>query len=519
MKKITGISLIIILILYLILLPKYILIEEIIGIYLIPILLIVFISTLVYFLIRIFNTINYKRFIINSLIVSCILQIGIISLILWSASPRDFSRDDVIDDIDYAIRIMEDVHPNLYHNLSKDAFYLKADSIKQTLPEKITDAEAFKILRSTFSMIRDGHTGGGWNFFSNRGAGMLKRTLPYRIEIRNERLFVTKNYNYKNKIPIGSEIIRINEIPAYQCLQEVSKLISYEIIPFRNSMLETPMFWSLWNDFKSFELSYIAPESKSVNTIKASGGIISKLMFFQDNKPNKIDYSYKSLSSDIGYLEFNSFRNLNKFKIFLDSTFKVIQSNNIEDLIIDIRKNGGGNSTLGDELMQYISANDFRMFDSCLIKISDELNKKNYFDGMDSKKRVIGSVYNASDSSKTKLRENPLRFNGQSYLLVSGNTFSSATDFASSFQCYQVGKIIGTESGGLTACFGDVYSFILPNTKFDMGVSYKKFYNACGIDNKRGVIPDFIIENSFDDNQKGIDKVMEFTINLIKDNK
>ena len=100
-------------------------------------------------------------------------------------------------------------------------------------------------------------------------------------------------------------------------------------------------------------------------------------------------------------------------------------------------------------------------------------------------------------------------------MLVSGNTFSSATDFASSFQCYQVGKIIGTETGGLTACFGDVYSFELPNTKFDMGVSYKKFYNACGIDNKRGVIPDYIVENSFDDEQKGIDKALEFTIDLI----
>ncbi len=51
-----------------------------------------------------------------------------------------------------------------------------------------------------------------------------------------------------------------------------------------------------------------------------------------------------------------------------------------------------------------------------------------------------------------------------------------------------------------------------------MGVSYKKFYNACGIDNKRGVIPDYIVENSFDDDKKGIDKVLEFTIDLIKDN-
>jgi hypothetical protein len=49
-----------------------------------------------------------------------------------------------------------------------------------------------------------------------------------------------------------------------------------------------------------------------------------------------------------------------------------------------------------------------------------------------------------------------------------------------------------------------------------MGVSYKKFINACGIYNRRGVIPDHIIENSFEDEQNRIDRVLEFTVDLIK---
>lgn len=49
-----------------------------------------------------------------------------------------------------------------------------------------------------------------------------------------------------------------------------------------------------------------------------------------------------------------------------------------------------------------------------------------------------------------------------------------------------------------------------------MGVSYKKFYNACGVDNRRGVIPDYIVENSFEDEQQGVDRVLEFTLELIK---
>ena len=516
MKKIVGFTLLITLISYLLLLSRYLVIEEILGYYLIPILLVIIVASLLYGLIRIFKAISYKKTIIISLLVACILQIGIISLILWSATPRYFSRNQVIKDIDYAIKIAEDVHPNLYAVISKESFYAKTDSIKKTFPEKMSDAAAYRTLRRIFSQIQDGHTGGGWNFFSNRDAGVFRKTLPYKINIQDERLFVSKNYYYRNTIPIGSEILEINGKPSNQCLQEISQLISYEIIPFRNSMLETPMFWGLWNDFKDFKITYKTPRDNKIKTIKSSGGLISKLLFFKDSKNTGKAYKFKTIKGNIGFLEFNKFRDLDKFKLFLDTTFTKIKKENVNNLIIDIRKNGGGNSFLGDELMQYISKTNFKIFDSCMIKISNELTRKGKFNWIDSTKRKIGSIYNAT-GSKTKLRDNPLRFNGKTFLLIGGNTLSSATDFASAFQCYNVGEIIGTETGGLTVCFGDVYRFILPNTKFDMGVSYKKFYNACGVDNRQGVIPDYIVKNSFEDEQKRIDRVLDFTIDLIKE--
>jgi hypothetical protein len=518
MKKYLGFTFLLVLILYVLLLSAYLMIEEIIGLFIIPIIVVIIISNLIYLIVFIFKRVNYKSFFTNSLLAACALQIAIVGLILWSASPRYFTREQVINDIDYAIRVAEDVHPNLYAVISKESFYSKTDSIKRLLHENVSDAEAYRTFSKVFSQIHDGHTRGGENFFSNRGSGLFRKTLPYEFDIRNENIFVSKNYFYRNTIPIGSEIIKINGKPTYQCLQEISQLMSYEIITHRNAMLRYPWFWGLWNDFQDFEITYKTPDTKTTNTIKSSGGIISKILFIKDKNWLGKDYSYKTISGNIGYMKFNSFTNLGKFKVFLDSTFKSIKAENINDLIIDIRKNGGGNSKLGDELMQYISKTDFRMFDSCMIKVSNELTNKDWIK-YDTIKHPIGSIYNASDSSKTKLRENPLRYSGRTYLLIGGNTFSSATDFASIFQCYKVGKIIGTETGGLTACFGDVYKFELPNTKLDMNVSYKKFVNACGVDNRRGVIPDYIIENSFEDEQKGIDRVLEFTIDLIKQNK
>ena len=174
---------------------------------------------------------------------------------------------------------------------------------------------------------------------------------------------------------------------------------------------------------------------------------------------------------------------------------------------------------MGDELMQYISKSDFRQCDSIYVKISKEILDREYVNWLDSSKRIIGTLYCLTDIPKLKLNANPLRFKGSTYLLIGGKTFSAATDLASAFKCYNAGRIIGTETGGLTASFGDVYTFELPNTKLNVGVSYKKFINACGKDDGHGVIPDYIIKNSFEDDKKDVDKVLEFTIHLINQEK
>lgn len=107
-----------------------------------------------------------------------------------------------------------------------------------------------------------------------------------------------------------------------------------------------------------------------------------------------------------------------------------------------------------------------------------------------------------------QLRDNPLRFNGNVYLLTSNYTFSSATDFAWAFKYFRTGIIVGKETGGSTVCFGDLVGQILNNTKLKFGISWKKFYGYGASDEDvTGVIPDYQVDPK---------KAMDFTINLIK---
>jgi len=513
MKKVVPLSLIATLILYLFLLPRYLVIDDVVALYLFPVVLFGGVSTIIYGVKRIFKQVSYGRRIRRSLIVACVFQLLMAGLVSWSLTPRYFAREKVVADIDYAARVMEDVHPDLYATISKKEFDAATDSIKRTLPVKVSHVETYKILRKVFAQIKDGHTSAGWNFSYNPISILFRKTLPYRLAVKGNRLFVVQNNFYRKRIPIGSEILKINGQPADQCIRQVSTLISYENNPFRNDLLSSPGLWALWNNFHDFEITYKPFGSDIARTIRTSGGLISNLMALRRNIGS--DYTFRVLPGNIGLINFNHFRHPEKFKVFLDSTFRSIRDKNVTDLIIDIRRNGGGNSMLGNELMQYISPTGFRMADSVQIKISNEVMERNQLAWLDTAQYKPGMVYHYRDTSNIKLRQNPLRFSGNTYLLAGGHTYSSATLFASAFRRFHAGKIIGTETGGLTVCYGDVYKFLLPNTKYNMRVSYKKFFNAGGIDNRRGIIPDYVVSNSFNDDRRGIDRAMQFAIQLI----
>ena len=214
----------------------------------------------------------------------------------------------------------------------------------------------------------------------------------------------------------------------------------------------------------------------------------------QNNESNLSAYTFKVLKDkNTGIIDFRSFSNLDKFKIFLDSTFTIIKKENIGNLIIDIRKNGGGNSVLGNELFQYISPVPFEQFGKVIVKISDT------------------GIKTYDEEELKKLRKNNLRFHGNVYLLISHNTFSSAAVFSWAFNYFKMGKVIGEETGGLNVCYGDIIRISLPHTKLKCTVSFKKFYNYGATDEDiHGTIPDYNVE---------AEKALDYALKLIEEGK
>ena len=214
-------------------------------------------------------------------------------------------------------------------------------------------------------------------------------------------------------------------------------------------------------------------------------------------------------------------------------TFKIIKGKNIGNLIIDLRSNPGGCGLAGDELLMYLADKPFRQIEKIEQRIVSkffELCKRYSLDidkvmyeeyGIDvgslkSEGKFKAGMIIAGKGQFKKPHEPSLRFTGSTYVLISHPTFSSASNFASAVECFEIGTLIGEETSGYKDHYGQVLPFQLPNSRMPGQVSTAHFLTACGKPDDQGVLPDHEVKQKPEDTAKGVDTVLQFTLDFIK---
>jgi len=108
-------------------------------------------------------------------------------------------------------------------------------------------------------------------------------------------------------------------------------------------------------------------------------------------------------------------------------------------------------------------------------------------------------------------------FEGDCYLLTNRDSYSAASSFASTFQCYQLGTIIGEETGGTKIFRANAMFKKLTRSAIQIGMSTTKLYTACYNNEMEGVQPTIeYIPNIFELGTK-MDTHLHFTLRLIRD--
>jgi C-terminal processing protease CtpA/Prc len=181
----------------------------------------------------------------------------------------------------------------------------------------------------------------------------------------------------------------------------------------------------------------------------------------------------------------------------VDSIFRLIKADQPKALFIDVSKNSGGNSSVGDIIISDIYSKPYSTYQCNWRRSNEYLNLTRSWGRIDSNyfKAPVGSVIHFDSGQSYPPRDNPNRFNGKVYIIVGDGTFSSAMMFATVIKDNHIAEIIGqTPQNGHPDHFGELYNSRLPNTKLKYRFGVKEWIRPAGKQSDNYLRPDVIID-------------------------
>ncbi|MBN2090779.1 hypothetical protein JW964_14295 [candidate division KSB1 bacterium] len=328
--------------------------------------------------------------------------------------------------------------------------------------------------------------------------------IPLRLVFLKGKAFVWRLYTETDKIIEGSEIFAINGKTIPEILNILKANISADGFndSYRTFKINEGFNFRYALDFgfqNKFEIKFRAPGQKKSQKIVMDAVDLETVMKYGMEKNsteyNALDYRrrFRILEEkNTAILAIRSFAYYSKPEIhnnFIDSAFTKIKELNIQKLILDLRNNDGGNPFCSVHLLSYLEPRPLPYF-------AEEYGQY---------KKLAHPI---------PLAANPFR--GKLVTLINGDNVSTTPHFCALLKYHQIGKFVGTETGGTYTCNAATREIHLKHTRFIIPIARKSFAAAVtGFSTDRGVMPDFPILPTIDDLIAGKDVILDSALSLI----
>lgn len=452
-------------------------------------------------------------------------QIGLLVSILCcvSVTPahgyvnEKFTSQQLIQDVDFYVKTLKETHINPFIYITENEWRAHVDKIKSQITERgpMTREEFWLLFAPLVSLIQDGHT----SVVEPRFLLVNNTTkyLPVHTAYVNGKVVVTSSLA---DVPIarGTIITSINGIDSEDVVYKLSRYAygsEKERIRFAGEWL-----WigasEVFGKRESFALTFADRTNVNVQALtlsemaaKAGAGKTSETSI---ETPLELEF----LEGNIAYLNASTFSyDLEKYVDILRDVFTRIKRSGARHLIVDVRSNTGGNSELGDSLIDMFNAKPFKTY-SCSWKRSNQYVESTRIDYKRYLALKPGELLNFKSATITPM-ENSLRFRGEVYVLSGEETFSSGLMFLALVKDNKLAKIIGEEPT-TSACFaGEVYTFKLPNSGLRVSSAVKYWSAPAGCEGERGIVPDVVVTKQIEDYVKRRDRILEKTLEFIRE--
>lgn len=369
--------------------------------------------------------------------------------------------------------------------------------------------------------------------------------FPIPMIVINDRVYVnSKSYT----IPLGSEVVAINDQPILNLVKKlgVYKHTDGQSNPIRHSAIDDDFainYYLAYGPCKEFELQYYDTTSKKLQRTNVTG---EKLKDINDNMyndtwyffPSDAPYDFEVLDDrstailTVRSFSYKTYVTATAFKHFLENSFRIIFQNDIRNLIIDCRNNGGGQYSNTYPLLCYLLNSPIKEYDSSTrrfeklpfpellaaedtARISEEDTTWKVFTKHGSE------LYIENDDQVTLWEPSNIGFKGKLFVITNSYVASAASNFVSILKERTNAFIVGDETAG-NSVVHNAYTFAyeLPNTHIKVTIPTRKYYQPVKeTPHGRGVMPHKRITYSIEDVISNTDQPLNYILDSLISNK
>ncbi|HEX8611125.1 MAG TPA: S41 family peptidase [Telluria sp.] len=431
-------------------------------------------------------------------------KIGLASLFLaltchWSASTsqtltasRTYSAAQLNEDLLFLKQAIGKTHPNLAHSVDTQRLDRAFKDVERQLQKPMTSEEAWRVVSTLNPVFADGHLLVALPDIEKQAAAHVQSGLgffPFEVQVEaNGDVYILAELGGASSALASRRIETINGIPAREIAALLLARTHGDTPELRANILSTRWWRFYWKTFGApshFDLTIA--KAGAYDTIGRAA--VSKLPASLASAADfEQQFKFELLPENTALLTINTFWWPDKklFYAFTKQAFASIRDKNVTTLLIDIRRNTGGDDDMWKEgVLRYIADKPYR---------HGSTYQKMVLEGRQSASEKAGQVINGTIQSwEQPDSDNPFHFSGKTYVLVGRTSYSSAILFSNTVQDFKFGTIVGARGYARARQSGGIQLFSLPHTKLSVVVPRFILDRPAGAGGPELIQPDIVV--------------------------
>jgi hypothetical protein len=432
------------------------------------------------------------------------------------------------------------MHPVIGIYQSKNYYERLFNTMINGLTDSLTEKQFRIRLKLVLDELHCGHTEVMYSrAFTKAMRPMKLNFLPYYLVSVDNKILTVMPVNRKKDslIKQGSEVLKINGIKTDSILNYSKRMISADgyVTSSKNLAMCTfvnYIYPSLFGRPDTFLLETKRNDSVKKYCVSACNlkdlpylpiGFREDSLLHKHRRAN-ISEGYVDSAQKLFVLKIKSFKSAHYKKTYR-KVFRKLRKNKTENLVIDLRYNGGGNLENCYRLMKYVEDKEQTVTLRSHVKKFPEKKYAGGNFGFRVTKFVLKTFGTKKVNEDTAWFTEKLKpykkhhYNGKIFVLINGGTFSASCIVAAYLKESKRAVLIGSETGGTNeGCnAGITPNYVLPNTKLKVRLpAFRIIHDINPTLTGRGVMPDHEINYTFEDILKRRDLEMNYVKKLIE---